>query len=236
MSITGRYLVASALVLGAAALTARAGTLTATFTTTPNGGPYAPRHVVAVWVEGPGTTFVKTIGRWSAARTSTLVGWRAKAGNADVDAVSGATIATHTAPLTVTWDLKDRNNADIADGTYTLRMELADSNASTAAQNHQGTFTFAKSGAAQTQSALANGGFTDVSITMDPGAVPVPPPDPLPDAGAGSGGDDAGVYESAPIEGGCVVGAGGLGSAPLAVLGCVALALRRRSRRSAMRA
>lgn len=230
---TTRFLLVSALALGTGSLAAEAGTLTATFTTTPNGGQYAPRHVVSVWVEGAGGTFVKTIGRWSATRTSSLVAWRTIAGNADADAVSGATIATHTAPLTVTWDLKDRTGTVIPDGTYTLRMELADSNANTAAQNHQGTFTFVKSTTAQMQSALSNGGFTNVSINIDASAVTPPPTNPPTDPPPGGGNADAGVDNQGygAVEGGCATGGGTGGAAGVALLGAIAMIVRRRSSR-----
>jgi uncharacterized protein (TIGR03382 family) len=227
---TTRFLLVSALVVGTGSLAAEAGTLTATFTTTPNGGQYAPNHVVAVWVEGPGGTFVKTIGRWSATRTSSLVAWRTLAGVADVDAVSGATIGSHATPLTLTWDLKDRNNTVIADGTYTLRMELADSNATTAAQNRQGTFTFVKGTTVQMQSALTNGGFTNVSINVDP-ALSQPPPNPPPSNPPPSGGGDAGLDNGDAIEGGCAAGSGSGGFATFAMLGVAAVILRRRSSR-----
>ena len=231
MLATTRFLLVSALVVGTGSLVAEAGSLTATFTTSPNGGPYAPNHVVAVWVEGPGGTFVKTIGRWSAVRTSSLVAWVAKAGAADADAVSGATIATHATPLTLTWDLKDRNNTVIPDGTYTLRMELADSNAAAPANNHQGTFTFVKSATVQMQSALTNGGFSNVSINIDPVTAQPPPSNPPPPTGGG----DAGLDNSyAAVEGGCAAGGSG-GPATLAMIGLAALLRARRSSRSATR-
>jgi hypothetical protein len=142
--------------------------LTVTATTTPNGGQFAPRNVVVVWVEAPGGAFVKTIDRYSNARTSHLVAWIAEAGANDMDAVSGATRLDHATPITMTWDLRDKAGNLVPDGTYTIRMELADSNSSQPAQNHQGTFTFVKSAAPQSQTALTNGGFTNVSIDFQP--------------------------------------------------------------------
>ncbi len=145
--------------------------LQVTVTTTPGTGNYAPRNIVAVWVEDSSGAFVKTIGRWANTRKQHLVAWQAKAGAADADAVSGATRQNHTAPLTITWDLKNKANAIVPDGTYTIRMESTDLNANQAAQNHQGTFTFVKGPTAQMQSALANGGFTAVSIAYSPQAA-----------------------------------------------------------------
>jgi hypothetical protein len=43
-------------------------------------------------------------------------------------------------------------------------MELADSNATSTTQLHEGTFTFVKGASPQMQSGLSNGGFTSVSI------------------------------------------------------------------------
>jgi len=143
--------------------------LQVTFTTTPTagGGQYAPNNVVAVWIENQGT-FVKTIGRWAGTRKQHLVAWTLAAGANDADAVSGATRPTNTPPLTVTWNLQNRLNTVVPDGTYTLRMELTDLNATLAGQNNQGTFTFVKGPAPQMQTALTNGGFTNVSIQFTP--------------------------------------------------------------------
>jgi len=148
-----------------------AGSLQVTFTTGPTaggGGQYSPNNIVAVWIEGPGGTFVKTVGRWAGVRKQHLVAWTTAAGAADADAVSGATRTSYTPPLTVTWNLLNRQNTVIPDGTYTVRMELTDLNATTAAQNNQGTFTFVKGPAPQSQTALSNGGFTNVSIQFTP--------------------------------------------------------------------
>lgn len=139
-----------------------------TFTTSPAGGPYAPNHVVAVWVETQAGAFVKTIGRWSAARTSSLQTWIGKAGAGDADAVSGATQTVQPDTLTIMeWDLTDRQGNVIPDGTYTVRMELADFNPGQGTPN-LGTFSFIKGDAPQTQTALTNGGFSNVSIEYAP--------------------------------------------------------------------
>ncbi len=141
-------------------------TMRVTFTTTESGGPYRPSNIVAVWIEGAGGAFVKTIERWSNIRTVSLVAWNQKSGG-DADAVSGATRTMH-GELVVNWDLKDRQNAVVPDGTYTIRMEVADENATTQTQNNQGTFTFAKGTAPDNQTGLSNGGFTNVSISYTP--------------------------------------------------------------------
>jgi len=149
-----------------------------TYTTTQHGGNYAPRNVVVSWVEDANGAFVKTIGRWANARKSHLVGWIAKAGNNDADAVSGASRQDHSQIVTATWDLKNKAGNEVPDGTYTVRMELADSNSSTAAQNDQGTYTLVKGATATTLSAVKSGGFTatlkftpNASLTCNNGKV-----------------------------------------------------------------
>lgn len=146
---------------------AGAAGLAITVTTSPSGGNYAPRNIVAVWVE-QGGTFVKTIDRRAATRKQHLIAWNAAAGTTDVDAVSGATRANHTAPLSISWDLTDRAGAVVPDGTYTIRMESADANSSQATQNNQGTFTFVKGPQPQAQTGLTSDGFTNTSITFTP--------------------------------------------------------------------
>jgi len=168
-------LVVAAWILGGATPRVEArGSVKVTFTTTPVPAPnntYSPSNAVAVWVQSAGGTFVKTIGQWVAIRQSSLVAWQVAAGPTDADAVSGASRTAHTQPLTVVWNLRDRQGNVVPDGTYTIRLELAESNATTAGQNNQGTFTFVKGPTAQTQTALTNGGYTNVSIEFNPNAI-----------------------------------------------------------------
>ncbi len=146
------------------------GTLELTITTTANGGQYAPLNCAVVWIESPGGTVVKTIDRKCGVRSQHLVAWTAKSGGsgADTDAVTGASRVNHQTPLSITWDLKDRLDAIVADGMYTIRMETTDANATMATQNHQGTFTFTKGAQVDTRTGQSNNGFDNVSITFTP--------------------------------------------------------------------
>ena len=144
--------------------------LTVSFKTTPVGAEWTPSNCVATWIEAEGGIFVKTIGRWCEQRKIHLVAWRNKAGNLDVDAVSGATRLDHIPTLTVTWDLTDKLGQPVPDGIYTIRMELADGNSTATGQNHQGLFTFTKGLVRDTQTNLMGGGFTEVNIDFDPTA------------------------------------------------------------------
>lgn len=157
-------------VLASAATAHARGAVSITFTSSQApASNYAPNNVLAVWIEGPGGTFVKTIDRQALARVQYLVAWRAKSGANDQDAVTGATRVGYAAQ-TVKWNLQDKTGQVVPDGTYTIRMELAQSNASAAGSNNQGTFTFVKGPNPQVQNGLANGGFSQVSINYDPTA------------------------------------------------------------------
>ena len=137
--------------------------LTVSFTTTPAGGNYNPKNCTVVWVENSSGTFVKTVGRWAGTRKKHLVAWTAKAGTTDADAVSGATRSSHSGTVSASWNLTDKAGAVVPDGTYTLRMEVTDQNATSASQNNQGTFTFVKGPTPSTQN-TSGGGFNAVSI------------------------------------------------------------------------
>ncbi|MBX7098444.1 MAG: DUF2271 domain-containing protein [Myxococcaceae bacterium] len=141
--------------------------LTVSFTTTPAGGGYNPKNIVAVWIQDSNGAFVKTIGRWAGTRKSHLVAWNQSAGSGDADAVSGATRPNHSATLNVTWDLKNKAGAVVPDGKYTIRMETCDANSSSASQNNQGTFTFTKGSAPSTQT-TSGGGHNAVNINFTP--------------------------------------------------------------------
>lgn len=222
--------------------------LTVNFTATSTGGEYAPANIEAVWVLS-GTTFVKTIGRWAQTRRSHLIAWRAAAGTTDVDAISGATNDDYV-PLSLTWDLTDRSGATVPDGTYTIRIESCDSNASAESENHQATFTFEKNGTASTQTPSA-AGFSSVTVTytgrtavadagMPPADSGTPAVDsgtptdsgtPPADSGAGADSGSAGGTGVAPASG-CSVVAGTAPSHALwllfAALAALGLAQRRR--------
>ncbi len=151
-----------------APIVAGAGSLTINATTTQTANAaYAPANVLAVWVEDAQGNFVKTLYRASATYTLRLVAWSATAPVNDVDGLSGAS-RTAQAPLATTWNMTNKAGAEVADGTYTIRMELSDSNATTADQNNQGEFTIIKGPTAQSQTALTSGGFTNVSLNYTP--------------------------------------------------------------------
>ena len=147
-----------------------AETLTVSFQTTSAGGQYAPKNILAVWIETQSGTFVKTIGDWSGQRRADLNNWRAKAGTSDTDAIMGATRSNHTTTLNVTWDMLARGGATaVADGTYVVQFETADTN------KHRTSVSFTKNGTASTVGPVTQGGFNNITLTYAgrTGATPV---------------------------------------------------------------
>ena len=139
------------------------GSLKVSFTTTSAGGNYAPRNVVAVWVENNDGDFVATLGRWSDDHSEYLLAWLAASGETP-DAVSGASRIDNDGPLSVVWDMKDRDGRPVPTGRYQIRMELADSNSETVDANNQGMFAFDKTGDETTQANLTDDGFVSVTL------------------------------------------------------------------------
>lgn len=145
--------------------------LTVETNTTPVGAEWTPTNCVAIWIENEAGLFIKTIGRWCQLRNEHLVAWQAKAGLNDVDAVSGASRPDHNTRLSITWDVKDKLGALVPDGIYRVRMETADGNSTTQAQNWQGSFTFTKGLAPDIQQPTDPGAhYLNVSIKFDPTA------------------------------------------------------------------
>jgi len=109
------------------------GKLTVTVTTGPFGGPYAPRNILAIWIEDNSGKFVKTLLAYANTRKTHLNTWEASTtavGSAFnvVDATTGATQSSH-GTRTCQWNGTDYSGKLVADGDYKVRMELTDQNA-----------------------------------------------------------------------------------------------------------
>lgn len=103
------------------------GTVTFTATTKPAGGNFAPRHVLAIWVEHNGE-FVKTRKAMANQRKQYLYKWKASSNYNVVDAITGPTLTYHQTH-TVTWDCTDLDENVVPDGEYTMIIEFTDKHA-----------------------------------------------------------------------------------------------------------
>jgi len=125
------------------------GTLSISVATGSTGGNYAPRNILAIWIEDSSGKFVKTLLAYADKRKTHLNTWEAAttaAGSVynSVDAITGATQSSH-ATRTCIWNGTNYSKTLVPDGDYKLRMELTDKNGT----GNTASFTFTKSANSQ---------------------------------------------------------------------------------------
>lgn len=108
------------------------GKLDVTVTTSSAGGNYAPRNIVAIWIEDASGNFVKTLLAYADKRIKHLNNWETTTNLKGTmynrtDAITGATKSSHAA-RTCSWDGTDYNSNLVADGKFFICMELTDKN------------------------------------------------------------------------------------------------------------
>jgi hypothetical protein len=96
-------------------------------TTTSYNGQYAPRHVLAIWIEDSSGKFVKTLLVNAAARKSYLTSWISNSSGNTTDATTGATLNSHSTH-TATWNGTNKSGTAVATGTYKLCVEYTEDN------------------------------------------------------------------------------------------------------------
>ena len=103
------------------------GDVTLTFRTVTANGSYAPRHVLAVWVEDE-NTFVKSRLVRANNRKQYLYTWIAASSYNEIDAVTGATLNSHQTHM-IEWDCTDLDGIEVPDGNYTIYVEFTERHA-----------------------------------------------------------------------------------------------------------
>jgi len=103
------------------------GEVSFTVKTVTDGGNYAPKHVLAIWVEDA-NGFVKTRKVLANQRIQYLYTWKVSSNYNDVDAITGPTINSHQTH-TVTWDCRDLEGAIVPDGDYNIYAEFTEKHA-----------------------------------------------------------------------------------------------------------
>jgi len=141
------------------------GTLTVTATTSPTSTPdYGTRNDDAFWIQNSSGVFVKTMIGCTSSDKNDLLSWRAATSSYNtVDAITAATRSNYGA-RTGTWNGTNVSKVLVADGVYTIKMEMTDFSG----QGNLGTFTFTKGPAAQTLTPANASGFSNISIKWVP--------------------------------------------------------------------
>ena len=151
------------------------GTLAVSVTTSSTGGNYAPRNVVAIWIEDNSGKFVKTLLAYANARITHLNTWQASSLAAGkefdkTDAISGATQSSH-ATRTCKWNGTDYSGKLMADGDYKVRMELTDKNST----GNIASFTFTKGATAQKLTPTSVPSFSSVMLNWSTSVTAIDP-------------------------------------------------------------
>ena len=103
-------------------------TLKVSFTTVDQKKRWSPKNVGAVWISDPQNRYVRTLEVWAAERITSLGLYVNKTCRLpDADVVTGATVDDHSLPHTKdTWNCKDVMGNVVPDGTYSVFIEVAE--------------------------------------------------------------------------------------------------------------
>ena len=141
------------------------GNLSFTFKTVTANDHYAPRHVLAVWIEDV-NGFVKSRLVKANSRKQHLVTWNSQSSGNEVDAVTGATINSHQSHI-IEWDCTDLNGNVVPDGTYTIWMEFTEKHA----QGPLHSIEFEKGTSQQILAPTATDHFINMELNYTPNNV-----------------------------------------------------------------
>jgi len=134
------------------------GTLSVSVLTVAPGGGYAPKNVVAIWIETNAGVFVKSLLVYANARKYDLTSWYPNSSGNVVNATTGATQNSNTT-RTCTWNGTDVAGNVVVDGTYLVCMNIADGRTAFA------SFPFVKGPTAVSLTPANVTGFSNISIS-----------------------------------------------------------------------
>ncbi len=154
--------------LSLASVAQTTGELLVTTTTSETGGNYAPRNIVAIWIENEQGEFVKTLLAYAQTRKTHLNTWQASTTAAGTmynttDAITGATKSSHNTRECI-WNCTDYNGLIMEDGNYYVWMELTDKNST----GNYSSFLFTKDENPNSQTPDDVPSFTSISIVWEP--------------------------------------------------------------------
>lgn len=139
------------------------GLLTVSTSTSQVWGGYQPNNIVAIWVEDSSGKFVKTLMVYAEVRLNYLTHFMTSADNNRVDAISGATQTTFGV-LNCTWNGTDVTGVNVADGSYSIKMELTDDDLT----GNYSSFSFVKGVSPQTLNPADVPSFSKTTIKWVP--------------------------------------------------------------------
>ena len=141
---------------------ATGGEMTFSVSTVTANGNFAPRHVLAIWVEDQ-SGFVLTRKLSGDRRKEYLYTWNNNSGGNVVDATTGATLTSHQTH-TVTWDCGNVNGEIVPDGDYTVIVEFTEEHA----QGPLREITFTKGSEMVSLAPADDANFKDIELLFEP--------------------------------------------------------------------
>ena len=138
------------------------GELTFTVRTVTQNGNYAPKHVLAIWIEDI-DGFVKTRKRMANQRKQYLYTWVAASSYNVVDAITGSTLTSHQTHA-VSWDCTDLDGEIVPDGDYVVWVEFTEKHAQGPLYN----ITFTKGPDPQSMTPANETYFKDIELEFTP--------------------------------------------------------------------
>jgi len=144
------------------------GELKVITTTSDANGNYAPKNILAIWVEDSQGNFVKTLMAYASNKITYLNIWQASTTAAGTefntaDAITGVTRTSHST-RECSWDATDYNGNLMPDGEYFLWMELTDKHQT----GNYSSFSFNKTETPESQTPDNVPSFSDISIEWTP--------------------------------------------------------------------
>lgn len=121
------FFITMQLVFTQSATAQTSGQVTFTFKTVTENGTYAPKHVLAAWIEKDGV-FVKTRLVRANNRKQYLYTWKSQSNSNEVDAITGSTITSHQTQ-TIVWDCTDLDGNTVPNGDYVIWAEFTEKHA-----------------------------------------------------------------------------------------------------------
>ncbi|MDY0102744.1 MAG: DUF2271 domain-containing protein [Lentimicrobium sp.] len=144
------------------------GMVTFSVRTVTNNGTYSPKNVLAIWVKDAQGNFVISRKVMAANRKQHLVQWVASSGNNVVNAVTGATLASHQ-QHTINWDCRNQDGILVADGDYEIFVEFTERNsANGGAAGPSTSILFSKGSQSITLAPADESNFKDIQLSYTP--------------------------------------------------------------------
>ncbi len=144
------------------------GSVTFTVTTVSEGGQYAPKNIVAIWIKNSSGTFIRSMKVMAATRIQYLYQWKNSSSLNKTDAITGATLTSHQTH-TITWNCKDLSGNIVPDGDYQFWIEYTDKDG----QGPYTSYTFTKGTSSVSTNFTNQSYFINATINYTPSTTGV---------------------------------------------------------------